>query len=199
VVETGDTCLPGGATINFCDSNLGPGGLPLNTITSFLDASTVYGNSAQELEELRGGGPGELLVSQSEFGPLLPPATGGVFFQFRAGDERVNENPALTSIHTLFVREHNRLVSEAIADATAIDPSVVFDMEDDEALFEFARERNAAQIQAITFNEILPLLIGELPAYAGYNPDTDPQVMIDTGVYLFYSRTLSFLSFIFVA
>lgn len=29
---------------------------------------------------------------------------------FKAGDARVNVNQALTSFHTLFVREHNRLV-----------------------------------------------------------------------------------------
>lgn len=36
--------------------------------------------------------------------PLLPP--------FLTGDVRVDENIALTSIHTLFMREHNRLATE---------------------------------------------------------------------------------------
>lgn len=31
---------------------------------------------------------------------------------FKAGDKRANQHPALTSLHTLFVRQHNRVVNE---------------------------------------------------------------------------------------
>ena len=41
---------------------------------------------------------------------------------FGAGDVRANENPALTSLQTLFVREHNRRADElALADPQLTD------------------------------------------------------------------------------
>jgi len=177
-VEVGDRCIPGGANIRFCDSEVASNGDPINDITSFIDGSMVYGNSAALANELRGGGPGELRVSPSVNGDLLPPASGGPFPEFLAGDERVNENPGLTALHTLFVREHNYLVKQAIANAQVNG----VDMDDDDALYEFAREQNVAQIQAITFNEILPLLLGDVPAYTGYKPDVDPATAVEFGI-----------------
>jgi peroxidase len=165
-VEKGDRCIPGGASIHFCESQK-RSGTPINSITAAIDGSQVYGSSASAL---RGGGPGEMLVSLSTHGPLLPPSGGGEFPFFLAGDTRVNENPALTIIHTLFVREHNRIVQDVVAKATA-DVTL-----EDDALYEFAREMNVAHIQAITFNEILPLMIGEMPPYTGYKKDLGPLV-----------------------
>jgi len=50
-----------------------------------------------------------------------------------------------------------------------------------EALFEGARARVEAILQAITYNEFLPLIIGPdaIEAYQGFDPDIDPQISIE--------------------
>ena len=78
-----------------------------------------------------------------------------------AGDVRANENIALTSLHTLFVREHNRLV-EALPDRLPT-----------ELKFQIARRVVMAEIQHITYTEFLPALGVELAAYRGYRPSVD--------------------------
>ena len=63
-----------------------------------------------------------------------------------AGDVRANENIALTATHTLFAREHNRIVAAL--------PRRL----DDETRFEIARRVVGAEQQYITYNEFLPAL-----------------------------------------
>ena len=75
----------------------------VNGVTSFIDASTVYGSEILRLRDLRAPGTPFLRV---EFGDLLPDmnATHAL-----AGDLRASEVPLLAALHTLFVREHNRV------------------------------------------------------------------------------------------
>uniref|UniRef100_A0AAV2JFA5 Thyroid peroxidase n=1 Tax=Knipowitschia caucasica TaxID=637954 RepID=A0AAV2JFA5_KNICA len=101
----------------------------MNSITSFLDASVVYGHDADLQASLRGS-DGKLSVHH-EFRdprgrPYLPPVpslpsgclqdvrhTEGPRVEcFLAGDSRVNEGLPLTSLHTLWLREHNRIAQE---------------------------------------------------------------------------------------
>lgn len=71
---------------------------------------------------------------------------------FKSGDDRVNENLGLAIVHTLFLREHNR-IARHLAKMNS-------EWNDDE-IFEEARKIVGAQIQHITFNEFLPHVLGE--------------------------------------
>ena len=125
----------------------------INSSTSYIDASNVYGSDLATANSLRTLSGGRLITSA---GGLLPGTDGGGFFV--AGDERANENVGLTSIHALFVREHNRL-ADAIA---ANDGSLT-----DEEIYQRARKIVGAEMQAITYNEFLPAMIGSAAPQAG--------------------------------
>ena len=146
----------------------------VNTLSSFIDASQVYGVTASRDTWLRQGGrlllPGGYLPLAGARGNVAaaPPMdlmgrlTGQPQDAVVAGDVRANENIALTAIQTLFAREHNRIVDQL--------PRVLTD----ESKFQIARRVVGAEIQFITYNEFLPDLGVKLPAYNGYNPSVDP-------------------------
>lgn len=134
-----------------------------NAVTTWIDASMVYGSDVETAAKLREHSGGRMRVSE---GDLLPLDESGFFM---AGDIRVNENPDLIAIHTLFVREHNRWA----ANCAAKDPTL-----SDEAIYQQARSVVIAEIQSITFNEFLPALLGDgaIPAYRGYDATVDPRI-----------------------
>ncbi len=135
----------------------------VNLITAWLDGSMIYGSDEATAESLRTFEGGRLKTSE---GDLLPMDQAGFFL---AGDVRANENPELTSLHTLFVREHNRVAGEI----AAANPDL-----DDEAIFQQARAWVIAELQAITYNEWLPALLGTgtLGPYQGYDPGVNPGI-----------------------
>ncbi len=141
----------------------------MNMITPFIDGSNVYGSDATRLAALRND-DGTMKTSEGDLLPYnvdgLPNAHSTSASQFLAGDIRANENVGLTSMHTVFVREHNRLVSE-------MDDSLTGDQK-----FDAARAQVEAQLQAITYNEFLPKLIGPdaLGEAQGFDADVDPQI-----------------------
>ena len=149
----------------------------VNALTAFIDASQVYGSEAARARALRTlDGTGRLKVSA---GNLLPLNTDGLENAappgvpaerlFVAGDFRANEQVGLTVMHTLFVREHNRLADSI----RAAEPTL-----SDDAIYERARAIVAAQMQIITYREFLPVLLGPnaLSPYRGYQADIDPSV-----------------------
>ncbi|XP_029817100.1 eosinophil peroxidase-like [Manacus vitellinus] len=90
---------------------------------------------------------------------------------FRAGDKRVTENLGLSAMHTIFLREHNRLVTEL----RGLNPHW-----DGEKLYQESRKIVIAINQIITYRDYLPLLLAEetskwIPQYRGYDEEVDPR------------------------
>ncbi|OYP33908.1 peroxidase family protein [Rhodopirellula sp. MGV] len=127
----------------------------LNLITSFIDGSQIYGVSEADNARLRSFVAGLLLVSD---GQMLPKDSDG---EIMAGDVRAAENIGLTAMHTLFVREHNRLAKQL---------AIAYPEMNDEELFQQARAIVIAELQSITYNEFLPALLGkrQMKPYLGY-------------------------------
>ncbi|XP_067677467.1 thyroid peroxidase-like [Haliotis asinina] len=127
-----------------------------NMLTSYIDANTVYGGSVVENNQLRTKSGGLLKTAPGT--DNLPPsdtmscAKKPGYSCLDAGDFRANAFPGLAAMHTLWVREHNRL---------AIGLASVNDDWDDERLFEEARKIVIASLQRITYNEWLLKVLGQ--------------------------------------
>jgi hypothetical protein len=139
----------------------------INSITSYIDASNVYGSDQTTADSLRTLSDGKLATSS---GGLLPPVDSSG--RFLAGDNRVNENVGLSTIHALFVREHNRLTDRIKAyDNTLSDAQI----------YQWARKIVGAEMQAITYREFLPALMGAYaPAAGDYVYDSTVDATITT-------------------
>ena len=117
-------------------------------ITAFVDASNVYSSDDESSTKLRAlDGTGKLKTGDNDLLPQDEDTTEEV-----AGDVRAIEMPGLASMHTLFVREHNR-ICDLIA---AQNPG-----EDEDYYFENARRIVVAEMQNIVYSEYLPVVLGE--------------------------------------
>ncbi|MEN7341800.1 MAG: peroxidase family protein [Pseudomonadota bacterium] len=146
-----------------------------NEITSWIDGSMIYGSDEVRALALRENADSPFLATSA--GNLLPfnvdEFTNAVGFVqdptslFLAGDVRANEQVGLATMHTLWVREHNRIV-QSLIDSNFSDNA--------EVLYQQARRLVIAKIQKITYDEYLPALHGSdpLPDYAGYDPTINP-------------------------
>lgn len=151
----------------------------INDVTAWIDGSQIYGSSNTRAAALRtNGGTGAKLITSAN--NLLPYNTGGLSNQnngptpasqlFLAGDIRANENLLLTSLQTVFMREHNRLVDRIATLKPGLNAQEQYNL---------ARKLVGAEIQAITYNEFLPALMGSnaptAQAYV-YRPDEDGSI-----------------------
>lgn len=154
-----------------------------NLITSWIDGSNVYGSDQDRADWLRTFQDGKLKTSagnllpyntvdgqkSSAIDPTAPSMAGdhgGTTVTFVAGDIRAAEQPGLTSLHTLFVREHNRICDVLMRRG----------IRDDEQLYQMARKQVGAELQSITFNEFLPALGIRLENYEGYDSRIQPDI-----------------------
>ena len=158
----------------------------VNQITSFIDASNVYGSNDQDAfdikERVRKNGKLKVYLTQRHPKGMLPfnldtnmdcqrdnTSTIGCFL---AGDYRANEQLGLLAMHNLFVRHHNYLADEL----KSLNP-----LWNGEKIYQEARKIVGAQMQVITFNHWLPRIIGKkgmnmLGDYKGYNKQANPTV-----------------------
>jgi peroxidase len=169
-IPIGDPEFPDGSVLSMTraviDSATGAGtntaATAVNSITGWLDGSMVYGSTQGVADSLR---LPDGHMRTSEGGNLPLNADGTV----AAGDVRAQENPSLTALQTLFVREHNYQVDKLAAEHPDWNGN---------HLYEQARAIVGAEIASITYNEFLPLLLGSTAPgeYAGYDPTVNPTI-----------------------
>jgi hypothetical protein len=158
----------------------------INTITSYIDASNIYGSDATRLDWLRSGTvdgnpnnnsaslllPNGFLPRKDARGnpntapevELQGPLMGNPASARVAGDVRANENIALTATQTLFAREHNRIVAQL--------PFFISNQDK----FQIARRIVGAEVQYITYHDFLPAMGVSLPTYLGYRSGVNASV-----------------------
>lgn len=157
-----------------------------NQNSAYLDLSSVYGSDSCMAKDLRAFHIGKLnvtvhhiphrkdLMPQSSIHPECKASSG---YCFIGGDGRVSEQAGLTSLHTIFMREHNR-IAEVLH---RLNPHW-----NDEIIYQNTRKIFTATYQQIVYNEFLPRILGwdavdkydlrlsSAGYYKSYSPDCHP-------------------------
>lgn len=160
----------------------------INQLTSYIDASQVYGYSNQVSRDLRNFTTDDGLLrvgvhfpNQRSMLPFAAPTDGmdcrrnleeSSVNCFTAGDIRVNEQIGLAAMHTVWLREHNR-IAEAI--------KALNSHWDGETVYQETRKIVGAQMQHITYKHWLPNILGpigmaKLGEYKGYDATVNPSI-----------------------
>lgn len=193
-------CLPFARTVPVCETVDFQARDPINELTHYIDGSMIYGSTKERADFLREFEGGRLRVGDvfpfpngkpslpeiSAVPPCLPEDPRETTFPpperccpeghescFIAGDVRVNEQVSLTVMHTIWVREHNRIAAELAR---------LNQQWDDERIYQESRKIVYAQVQQITFEEFLPALFGRtyfdtlIGPFTGYQPDRDASI-----------------------
>ncbi|KAL7029256.1 hypothetical protein ACKWTF_006169 [Chironomus riparius] len=194
--QTGTECMNFVRTLtdrdNFCpDKTQKSYAEQLSVVTAYMDLSHVYGNSEEQNRPIRSFVSGRLLVDNKqgfEYPPQHPNASTTCDLQtpqetcYLGGDMRINQNPGLTIMQIILLREHNRIADNLQA---------LNQHWDDETIFQEARRINIAQFQHVNYYEWLPIMLGhenmlknELIYQTShgdyvndYNPNIDPSVL----------------------
>jgi len=168
----------------------------MNALTAWLDNSNVYGSNEKDLNDIRV--PRSPLLKTNPrlsrvTGRAIPPSCRAVRAEaiscagpcadaesnnrgcLLAGDVRANEQPGLTTMHTIWFREHNRIASK-LEDINR--------NWDSERVFQETRKIMMAEYQHIIYQEWLPILLGAnymksknlSPTTADYTRNYDPTI-----------------------
>ncbi|XP_072134486.1 thyroid peroxidase [Mobula birostris] len=181
----------------------------INAVTSFIDASTVYGSTPVQERKLKdySSKEGLLLVNKKykdgkrELLPFVdqkpspcaqePNATQNERIEcFLSGESRANEVLTLASMHTLWMREHNRLARNL----HKINPHWT-----SETIYREARKISGALHQIITFRDYIPKILGSqafdqfIGKYEGYDETVNPTLsnVFATAAFRFGHATIS--------
>lgn len=135
----------------------------INQASNHLDLSQLYGNTEDITDLLRSHENGDLKISNDALSPTLPEIddissnhlcmhnTTIDTVCYQSGDSRVNVNPYVTTLYTLFLRSHNRLARHF----RKLQPTWT-----DDQLFTIARQTNTAIYQKIVYEEWLNVVLG---------------------------------------
>ncbi|XP_018332236.1 peroxidasin [Agrilus planipennis] len=161
--------------------------------SAFIDGSVIYGPDETTSNMLRSFRNGQLkMLVTNENRTLLPISddpTDGCNreeemkrgrYCFMTGDSRANENLLLTTMHLIWARHHNSVAKEL---------SLINSHWDDKRVFQETRKIIGAQMQHITYNEFLPIILGRdiiergglrplrrMGYYDGYGIDVNPTI-----------------------
>lgn len=129
----------------------------LNSISSFIDGTPIYGIDLPRSNQIRLFQGGLLKTSSGvmagrQYLPVYNNQTCGKTKCFMGGENKTSENMGLSGIQTLFLREHNRIASQL----SQINPKWT-----DEKLFQEARKILIAIFQHIIYSEWLPKVLGQ--------------------------------------
>lgn len=154
-----------------------------NQATAYIDGSVIYGPTEEKAMSLRSMVDGKLSMFITPDNRTLLPvnkdATDGCNeaeenakgkYCFDSGDARANENLHLTSMHLLWARHHNYIVVEL--------KKLNSDW-NDEKLYQEGRRIVAAQMQHITYNEFLSVIVGK-DASERFGTLSTPEGTVDT-------------------
>uniref|UniRef100_A0A182QMC6 Uncharacterized protein n=1 Tax=Anopheles farauti TaxID=69004 RepID=A0A182QMC6_9DIPT len=128
----------------------------LNSATSLLDLSFLYGTSIAQSISLRATSGGRLQAVRRngvEWPVINPDGCTWADVCYLVADSRSYQFPMSATVHLIFLREHNRLANQL----RLLNPGW-----SDETLFQEARRINVAQYQRIVYYEYLPRVLGEL-------------------------------------
>lgn len=141
------------------DCHFGPAE-QMNQATHHLDGSMIYGTTEEKAKTLRTFSNGRLSTSVKNGHEYLPQSedplqhcqvTSNTSICYASGDMRTNMHPQLTAMHTIWLREHNRLADKL----ASLNPQW-----NDATLYQEARKIVIAEIQHITYNEWMPHVLG---------------------------------------
>ncbi len=158
----------------------------ITTISSYIDGTNVYGFNSERMVALRlMDGSGKLSTALADNNETIPPHNMQELENaapqgsdpsdfFLCGDIRSNENIHLTAMHTLFIREHNRLCDIIVLNRKNMSGR-------DELIFQHARRIVYGEMQQITYHEFLPALLGTFAPSTtqNYSNTVDPGIDIE--------------------